>query len=68
VNGGLQQFARVMEAVEQAPISTDAIARYHSDPAYRASVEDRRAQWHRETNAAMDAANRRACGPHPWKD
>jgi hypothetical protein len=67
----LQQSARVMAAVERdifaAPISTDAIARYHSDPAYRASVEDRRAQFHREFHAKADASSARFW-PHPWKD
>lgn len=62
----LQQSARVQAAVEHEFAS---LARWHTDPAFRAETEANRAAWQAETNATMDAAIVRASGPHPfWSD
>ncbi len=61
------ELACLQSAVEQ--IHTDALARWHTDPAFRAETEANRAAWQAETNATMDAAMVRASGPHPfWPD
>ncbi|CAB4140149.1 hypothetical protein UFOVP407_31 [uncultured Caudovirales phage] len=61
MTGGLQQFARVLEDVERT-IHTDALRRYHNDPAYRAEVEASRTATREQVQATMRAAVERFHG------
>jgi hypothetical protein len=57
--------AAVLESAFDQPIHTDALRRYHTDPAYRAEVEASRTVTRAEVQATMRAAVERN-NPRNW--